>query len=289
MQEFDFIDQLLKPLVGQRALDDDTSAVIPPARLVLNTDTLVAKRHFFEDDPADLLAQKLVRVNISDLASTGARPRYLSLNLTLNRRANQDWMTHFVAGLAKELSHWQLTLLGGDTTWCDGPMVLSASVLGDMEARQPMRRWLAQPGQGVWLGRQLGLGRLGLAARQTGELGGAAQHYLLPQPQLELGLALAEMGGEPVACADVSDGLGADLGHIARASGVRIELVEPELIPVAPGGDINGGDDYCLVAVSGTDLSQLGMVQIGETVQGQPGVMLAGTDISRIGYEHGSN
>ena len=282
MQEFDFIDQCLKPLCAPRALADDTSVAIGGQALVVNTDAIVEGRHFLSSDPADSIAKKLVRINISDLASTGARPQYLSLAMSLGRTADERWLRHFVAGLAEDLSEFGLTLLGGDTTRTDGASVLSAHMIGNMESRRPMRRWQARSGDDVWLGRPLGLGGLGLADAQAGRSSPYAWRYWVPSPQLDLGLKLSGLDAR-IACADVSDGLGSDLGHIARASGVRIEL---DQVPVEPGGDMNAGDDYCLVAVTDQDLSSLGMAKIGRAKPGDARVIFEGQDISRSGYEH---
>lgn len=282
MQEFDFIDQCLKPLCGSRALDDDTSAILSGQELVVNTDSIVEGRHFLASDPPDSIAKKLLRINISDLASTGAAPKYLSLALGLGETANERWLRAFVAGLQEDMTEFGLTLLGGDTTRTDGPSVLSANMIGDMEGRSPMRRWHARPGDEVWLGRPLGLGGLGLADAQAGLSSPYAWRYWVPSPQLKLGLALSALGAR-IACADVSDGLGRDLGHIATASRVRIEL---DHVPVEPDGNINAGDDYCLVAITDQDLSRFDMVKIGTVKLGDAIVMYAGQDISRIGYEH---
>ena len=283
MHEFDFIDQCLKPLCATpHALDDDTSVVIGGQALIVNTDSIVEGRHFLPSDPADSVAKKLVRINVSDLASTGAQPKYLSLALSLGATADERWIRAFAVGLAEELTEFDLRLLGGDTTRTDGACVLSASMIGDMEARRPMRRWQARSGDDVWLGRPLGLGGLGLADAQLGRSSPYAWRYWVPSPQLDLGLTLSGLDAR-IACADVSDGLGRDLGHIARASGVRIEL---DHVPVEPGGDMNAGDDYCLVAVTDQDLSLFGMTKIGRAKPGDASVIFEGQDISRIGYEH---
>ena len=201
--EFDFIDQCLKPLCAPRALADDTSVAIGGQALVVNTDTIVEGRHFLSADPADSVAKKLVRVNISDLASTGARPQYLSLAMSLGHTADERWLRHFAAGLAEDLSEFGLTLLGGDTTRSDGASVFSAHMIGNMETRRPMRRWQARSGDDVWLGRPLGLGGLGLADAQAGRSSPYAWRYWVPSPQLDLGLKLSGLDAR-IACADVA-------------------------------------------------------------------------------------
>jgi len=282
MKEFDFIDRYLKPICAVNALDDDTSLAIRGDNMVVNTDCIVEGRHFLPTDPPDTVAKKLIRVNVSDLASTGAKPRYLSLAMSLGDTARESWLATFASGLAEDLEEWGITLIGGDTTRTQGATALTASVIGDLEQRTPMRRWLAQPGDRVWLGRPLGLGGLGLRDAQAGRRTPMAWQYWVPQPQLELGLTMSTLYPR-VACADVSDGLGADLGHIARASAVAITLFD---VPVEPNGDINAGDDYCLVAVTDHDLNVHGMTQIGTVAAGLPAVWHQNQDISRSGYEH---
>ena len=195
-------------------------SLAPPAGrdLVLTVDAMVAGVHFLPDDPPDLVARKLLRVNLSDLAAKGAVPLGYLMTVSTPRSTPDDWFAGFAAGLAADQAAFGITLLGGDTTSTPGPVSLSLTAIGHVAPGAMVRRTGAAPGDGVWVTGTIGDGALGLAVAQgrladpSGELLG---RYLLPQPRL--GLATA---GVASAGMDVSDGLVQDLGHLCRAGRV---------------------------------------------------------------------
>ena len=253
VSEFDFIREL-RPLTDANpalSLEDD-AALIPARAGVICTDTLVESLHFIGDEPAADLAFKLLAVNVSDLTAMNARPTHALLNLSLpGDRCNADWRSSFIDGLAQACDAFGLRLLGGDTTGSPQGLVLSATLLGDLEGRDVWRRAGAQPGQQVCVSGAVGAGALGLHDMQAGRTEtDFARHYRRPNPRLDL-LGLAGV----TACADISDGLNADLGHICRASGVAadidlaaVPLANPNVrTDAAKAAQITGGDDYRLV------------------------------------------
>jgi thiamine-monophosphate kinase len=265
LDEFAFIAQLLRPLTGRTpgAFDfTDDAAVIdapgPDLQLVLTKDAMVAGVHFLPDDPADSIAQKLMRVNLSDLAAMGADPLGCLLALARPKDITDDWLALFVSGLAADQDRFGCRLLGGDTVSTPGPLTLSLTALGTIPRGQSLRRSGGRAGDDVWISGTLGDGRLGLAVRR-GEIEIAAdaaerlvERYRRPQPRVALGVALR---GVASACLDVSDGLLADLDHLCRASSVGAE-VEVETLPLsadaaglsgARDAALGGGDDYELV------------------------------------------
>ena len=246
MSEFDFIRDL-KPLADPvHALNLEDDAATLPASDVICTDTLVEGVHFFgNEDPASL-AHKVLAVNVSDLAAMNARATHALLNISLTMRCDTAWRASFIDGLKRACDGFGLQILGGDTTGSGGPIVLSATLLGSLEGRQVWKRADAQVGDLVCVSGTVGQGGLGLRDWGAGQHTEFAAHYRKPQPQTGL-LGLTGVGG----CADVSDGLIADLAHICRASNVTA-VVDLDQVPLADADEdwvmqLTGGDDYQLV------------------------------------------
>lgn len=261
--EFDFIERLLRPLAegfpGALGLRDDAALIDVPSdrQLVVAKDALVAGIHFLPDDPAELVARKLLRVNLSDLAAMGAEP--LAYLTVIARPADlpDAWLEDFVRGLARDQEAFGLHLVGGDTVSTTGPIVLSLTILGLVPRGEALRRDGARPGELVCVSGTLGDAAMGLRILRglaaPDELAlPLIERYRTPQPRLALGRALRGLASAAI---DVSDGLIADLGHVLRASGVgaRIEAAVVPLSPAAralPGarlGALSGGDDYELL------------------------------------------
>ena len=270
MDEFERIDRLIAPLArghaGTFGLAND-AAVLAPApgnEIVLTKDMMAQGVHFLPDDPPDLVARKLLRTNLSDLAAMGARARGYLLGLGLDGGRDEGWLEAFFAGLAQDQATYDIVLLGGDTIVVpEGVLTLSLTAVGEMPAGTALTRSGAQPGDLVAVSGTLGDGALGLLVRlgrllpqDTGDLAFLEGRYRLPEPRMALGAGLAGLAS---AALDISDGLVADAGHLARRSGLRIEL-DWERIPLSPAagravaGDgalrsavTTGGDDYELL------------------------------------------
>ncbi|MDA0339222.1 MAG: thiamine-phosphate kinase [Proteobacteria bacterium] len=265
LSEFELIEQLLAPLsaeeLGAFALTDDAAVLDVPTgkSLVVTKDMMVAGVHFFADDPADLIARKLLRVNLSDLASMGATPWRYALGLGLSDEVDDAWLRRFVAGLAEDQAEFGIHLVGGDTVATHGPMSLSLTAMGLVSKGAMLRRSGALPGDLVCVTGTIGDAHLGLKILK-GEINQAGdalvERYHLPQPRVAMGAALA---GSAHACIDVSDGLVADLGHICSTSQVGatiriadIPLSSPASALLAEGqvsleALVTGGDDYELL------------------------------------------
>ncbi len=269
MDEFAFIAELLAPLSrgapGAFDLTDDAALLAVPegCRLVATKDMLVAGVHCRPDDAPGLIARKLLRVNLSDLAAMGATPRAYLLGLALPKTTGEGWLGDFVGGLALDQTAFGIALIGGDTVSTDGPFTASLTALGEVRAGVEMRRAGARPGDLVFVSGTLGDSALGLAV-----LGGALKglgetaeamlrdRYHLPRPRIALGLRLS---GLAHALIDVSDGLIADLGHLCAASKVAAEIDAPR-VPLSAAARaalaldaglrekiLGGGDDYELL------------------------------------------
>lgn len=262
--EFEFIAKRLRPLAageaGALGLEDDAAVLDVPAgrQLVLTKDAMVEGVHFLPDDPPAQVAQKLLRVNLSDLAAMAAEP--LGYLLAIARRPDlpDDWLPGFCQGLAEDQAEFGIGLLGGDTVSTPGPLMLSLTALGTVPTGEALRRNGARPGDDLFVSGTLGDAALGLLVLQHKLEPGAAacvylaDRYRCPQPRLALGAALR---GVAHAALDISDGLVADLGHIMETSHVGAEVWAEALplsvaardLPEAREAALSGGDDYELL------------------------------------------
>jgi thiamine-monophosphate kinase len=209
-------------------IGDDCALIAPGPgmQLAVSSDMLVSGRHFFADVDPRTLGHKALAVNLSDLAACGARPLGFTLALALPE-ASSVWLDGFAQGLFALADAHGCALIGGDTT--KGPLNICITVFGEVPAGQALLRSGAHAGDDIWVSGSVGDAALGLQAL----LGRATlppdlrqrtrQRLEQPTPRVALGLALR---GIASACADVSDGLLGDLGHILERSGVgaRIQL-----------------------------------------------------------------
>ncbi|HWK45690.1 MAG TPA: thiamine-phosphate kinase [Stellaceae bacterium] len=319
--EFGRIARFFTPLATDPdafGLTDDAALLRPtPGReLVVTVDAMVEGVHFLPDDPADLVARKLLRVNLSDLAAMAAVPVGYVLTTALPAHRDDAWLAGFAQGLALDQASFGIRLLGGDSVSTPGPVMLTVTAFGEVELGRAVRRNGARPGDFVWVTGTIGDGALGLLAA-TGRLSDAprrhqdflADRYRLPQPRSTLGPALA---GLATAMLDISDGLAGDLGHIAQTSGVAAEI-DAAAVPLSAAASavlaadptrlslvLSGGDDYELLftapaaaaralerlAVShGVPITPIGRIAAGRgvTVRDADGGEIA---LSRGGYRH---
>jgi thiamine-monophosphate kinase len=265
--EFGRIARFFAPLAGPGGLGltDDAALVecAPGHRLVVTVDAIVAGVHYLPNDPPDLVARKLLRVNLSDLAAMGARPRHYLLTTALPKTVGDEWVERFAAGLAEDQRLFGVDLLGGDSVSTPGPPTLSLTAFGEVTAGTEIRRTGAQPGDRIWVSGTIGDAYLGLLVLRGEYPDLAAEHravlaarFQLPEPRTTLGPRLV---GIAHAMCDVSDGLLADLGHICEVSGVGATVGLPALPlsfaaravldekPEAAASLATGGDDYELL------------------------------------------
>ena len=274
--EFGRIREYFAPLAGLGSLDlTDDAALLdcPPGyHLVVTVDQLVEGVHFLPDDPPELIARKLMRRNLSDLAAMGATPRYYLVTSALPKSCDDDWVRRFAGGLTEDQHRYGVALLGGDSTSTQGPAMLTLTAIGHVAVGQEIRRKGAQPGDRVWVSGTIGDAWLGLKALRgeypklaPGHRDALVNRFRLPKPRVELGPRLA---GLAHAMIDVSDGLVGDLGHICETSSVAAS-VELPLVPLSQGARelvatdpallatlVTGGDDYELVFAAPPDADE---------------------------------
>ena len=234
MDEFETIARLFRPLAAGapeafNLLDDAAALPSRPGHdLIVTTDTLVEGVHFLPDDPPDLIARKLLRVNLSDLAAKGAQPYGYFLNIAWAPGWDESRRTVFAQGLAQDQAAFALKLFGGDTVSTPGPLALSATMMGWTSSGAMVKRSGARAGDVLLVSGMIGDGGLGLrAARgELANLGAEAvaalsSRYRLPEPRVGLRTVLRRFAA---AAADVSDGLVADAANIVRASGCGVDI-----------------------------------------------------------------
>lgn len=215
-------------------IGDDCALIEPPPEklLAVSMDTLVAGVHFPEQAEANLIAQRALAVNLSDLAAMGAEPLAFTLALSLPK-ADEAWLQAFSLGLETLVKAHNCPLIGGDIT--KGPLSMTIQVHGLLEKGKVLTRKGAKPGDLVFVSGALGAAGLAISLMSNGmsldkpDAKELHEAYYQPTPQLALGQSIAGLASSAI---DISDGLMADLNHIAEQSSVGIEL-EAKAIPVA--------------------------------------------------------
>lgn len=225
--EFQLIEKIFAPLATSRfalGLKDDV-AVVPPSigkDLLLKTDTIVEGVDFFASDPADTIAKKALRVNLSDLAAKGANPFGYLLTLALRKDVRVSWLHKFARGLADDQRRFKVTLLGGDMSSTPGPLTISIAAFGYVPSGKAILRGGAKQSDLVFVSGSVGDSGAGLEAlTKRAARPALIARYRVPEPRVTLGPRLR---GIASAAVDVSDGLLADLGHIADQSKVHIAV-----------------------------------------------------------------
>jgi len=301
--EFSLIDRYFSGLGSGKSVDlavGDDCAILRLAadeRVAASVDTQVAGVHFPAQALPGDIAYRAVSAAASDLAAMGARPLGMTVALTIPE-ADEPWLSAFSKGLEDAVRVYDLPLVGGDTT--RGPLSVSVQVMGALPQDRALLRSGARVGDAVFVS-----GTLGDAAGALAVLQGRWQpepahaDYLLdrfnrPRARIDLGRELLDSA---TAAIDLSDGLLADAGHIAKASGVRL-CIEPDLVPLSSAlssrsdrdaileWSLAGGDDYelCFCLAPG-EAPPSGCTRIGRVESG------AGVDCGRAidfspGYQH---
>ena len=214
--------------------DDAAVLAAPDGRVVASTDFLLEGRHFRRDwSSAHDVGRKAAARSLIDVAAMGAVPTGLLVALAAPPDLPVSWARGLAEGLAAECARAGASVVGGDTARADS-ILLATTVLGDLAGRAPVLRSGAAPGDVVAVAGPLGHAAAGLALLSAGLSEGplvAAQQR--PEPPYDAGPQAADLGA--TAMIDVSDGLLADLGHIAAASAVQIDVSSDRL---GPGDDL---------------------------------------------------
>lgn len=286
--------------------DDAAVVLATDGRVVATTDLLVDGRHFRRDwsTPYDV-GRKAAAQNLADVAAMGATPTALLVGLATPPDLAAFWAERFADGLREECDLVGAGVVGGDVVACD-QLVIAVTALGDLAGRPPVLRSGARPGDVVAIAGRLGWSAAGLAALRRGFRTPkvVVDAHRRPEPPYRAGPAAALAGATSMI--DVSDGLVADLGHVAAASGVTIGVARSLLEIAAPvaqvaaavGADpfdwvLAGGEDHALAATFPASASipegwrEIGEVSAGETTNDGAGrVLVDGTDYGPGGFDH---
>ena len=303
---------------GALGLADDAAVLTPPpgCDLVLTTDGIIAGVHIFPDTPADAVARRALRVNLSDIAAKGAKPLGFLLAVALPAGTTDAWVAAFARGLSEDAERYDCPLLGGDTDHTPALLSVSITAFGTLPTGTMVRRSGASPGDALFVTGTVGDAALGLMLRKDSNAGGsltAAQRdhlltrYLEPEPRNALAETLRTHAS---AALDISDGLAGDLAKLCSASGVTTEIeaarvplsdaaraliaAEPALLERA----LTGGDDYEILAAvpagkvnafrAGASAAGVTVTEIGRLAAGDAPPQFGGSDGRPLTFERSS-
>lgn len=274
IDEFDLIDRYFAPLAieGAFGLKDDAALISAPPSLqwVITQDTLVESVHFFADDPPDIIAQKAIRVNLSDIIAKGADPKYYSLSLALPDNVTEEIVAQFADGLARDQDQYAIRLTGGDTVKSKSGLHISVTMLGEIPPNCYVNRKGARACDMLVVSGTIGDAQLGLEKRLADERDADAETKIFVERQM---LPKPPFGIQPIirkfatASMDISDGLIGDLRKLCEASQISARVIL-ENVPLSDAAQIHlqkysksrqhellnsmvsGGDDYqCLFTI----------------------------------------
>ncbi|MEV4842615.1 thiamine-phosphate kinase [Micromonospora matsumotoense] len=264
--EFGLIDRVTARLTyGSSCLlgpgDDAAVVAAPDRRVVASTDVLVEGRHFRRDwSSARDVGHRAAAANLADIAAMGARPTALLVALCIPADLDTAWAEELADGLAAEAALVDAGVVGGDMS-ASATLTIAVTALGDLDGRPPVVRSGARPGDVVALAGRTGWAAAGLTVLSRGFRTPRllVEAYRRPEVPYPAGPEAAQLGA--TAMIDVSDGLLADLGHLAKASGVGVDLrrdgfeVPRQMSDAAQALGVDpytwilaGGDDHALVA-----------------------------------------
>jgi thiamine-monophosphate kinase len=293
---------------GPVGIGDDAAVIrAPDQRVVATTDLLVEGRHFRRDwSGASDIGAKAAAQNLADVAAMGASPTALLVGFAAPGDLLVTWAEDLVRGLAQECARAGASVVGGDVSSADSVM-LAITALGDLGGREPVTRGGARAGDRLAIAGRPGRSAAGLALLEAGlaglpgpagELAGLVASHRRPQPPYACGPEAALLGATSMI--DISDGLVADLGHVAEASGVRLDI-ETARLPDDPAlrsaaealrADrlrwvLAGGEDHALAATFPPETDLPGHWLVVGTARKGHGVTVDSRPADRLsGWQH---
>jgi len=303
--EFDFIKKYLssKEKNSKYSLNfkDDVGLVDGK---IYSTDTICEDVHFFSNDRPNLIAKKLIRVNVSDIVSKGVRPKYCLFNFSIGKNIDEKWISNFMRGLKSDIKFFKLNLIGGDTTKTLDKTVLSLTIFGNLINNKFVKRSSAKNRDYIYVSGTIGDSALGLHCRKNLRVNILKKHkefllnrYLKPNPRIDL---VNYINKNASASTDISDGLYSDLYNICRSSNLGADINFND-IPLSNSARsiitkypklnnliLSGGDDYELLFTGKDGLDRNKKItKIGKMREGLNINITDFDDITNLdGYKH---
>lgn len=307
--EFSLIAEITRDLPSSAAVvlgpGDDAAALAIESPVLTSVDVLVEGVHFRRDwSSAAAVGRKAVAVNAADIEAMGGRPVAMVVGFSAPADLPLRWAVELATGIRAEGERSGAVLVGGDVTGARD-VTISVTMFGSLDGRPPVRRSGARPAQVIAMVGRTGWAAAGMAVLQRGFRSPPAAVDAQRVPQVPYGQGRVAADAGATAMIDVSDGLLADLGHVARASGVVVELElaafeVPEVVQTVAavtGEDpyallLSGGEDHALVACfPAASAVPNGWRRIGRTrapVPGEEPIVLVDGSVwaGSIGWDH---
>ncbi len=273
--EFGLISEIKKWVADKKLLvpigDDAAAFKTAPDKVSLYTaDSLIENVHFKLDNSPDLLGYKSLVVNISDIAAMGGTPTFATVCLGIPETITLDFIKNFYRGLKNVADDYEMTIAGGDLS-SSKELIISISVLGDVEESKILRRDSAKPGDKILVTGNLGSSAAGLKIALDSNIENdhlLLEKHLEPVAKVKQGKLAAELGVK--VAIDVSDGLISDCQRICEASNVGCRInaaevpIDKNVIEFCKDNNINpldlalaGGEDYELIFCSPSEISKI--------------------------------
>lgn len=277
LKEFEIINNYFAKLVSKKEslnLQDDCAVFSSSKQMVLNVDAIIEEEHFFSNDPASSIASKLLNVNLSDIASMGATPKYWSMSISIprNRLVTNSWLEEFCNTLQEIQNQYNFYLIAGDTTFTSkGMLTITANVFAEIDQGiDVLKKSTAKDGDVLCVSGSIGDSYWGLQVlkdkyNKTNNIDLSKEsdkeylinRYHYPKARVELGQILLNYANS---CTDISDGLWIDAEKMCQFSGV-LGVINIEDVPISQAiknikniteeekqiQAITGGEDYELV------------------------------------------
>jgi thiamine-monophosphate kinase len=259
-------------------IGDDAAVfdVQPNHSLVFCSDLMVENSDFLRDlHPPDSVGYKAIAANVSDVGAMGGMPLYFLISLAAPADLDVEWVDGFLDGVANACNHFEIGLLGGDSSSSD-TIFVDVSMIGTVPSGRAIGRFGAKRGDLIYVSGRLGGSTLGLEHLKSGMKDDAVRRHLYPEPRHMIGAALRDKVHSMI---DISDGLSTDLTHILEESRVSARIYR-DRIPAWPGAEarhvLHGGEEYELILVgpplpstaAGVPLTEIGeIVDSGEEGQ----------------------
>lgn len=309
--EFGLIDQIADLIKTDHPdllveIGDDAAVISKSEKDVwlVTIDTMVENTHFnLNYFSFYQLGQKLIAVNLSDIAAMGGQPQFALISLAVSEHLSLDSMKEMYRGMKDMASRYQTIIIGGDTTATLGPMVLTCSVIGAAKKEKVRERSSAKRGDIICVTGYPGIAEVGMNVLKQNDSANKLRYdecinrHLTPEPRVIEAQFLIEHG-DIHSLIDVSDGISSDLHHICEMSGVGAMLFEKDLLIHSSllnmenrkdknclHWALNGGEDFeLLMTMSDNNFSDLkhtfeakfnlSLTKIGEILPAEEGIKI---------------